>query len=202
METRAKAERLTFDPVTHLYRLDGDVIPSVTQILKGVGLSDYSHIPADTLQRAAERGTVVHQIIEFYEKGVLDESSIDPALRGYFESYLRAKDAGLLFDDNRPEEIEKQVFSEKYKYAGTLDQSYCDWINDIKTGQPQPEHGLQLTAYWMCEHDITAKPWLLTCTYLHDDGSTADVVKYDYEPLAWLSMASCYRWREKHGKLK
>ena len=109
----------------------------------------------------------------------------------------------MLFDGNRPDEMEKQVYSEKYKYAGTIDQLYFDsWINDLKTGQPQPEHGLQLSAYWlMCNPDITAKPWRLTCTYLHADGSIGEVVDYRYDPLAWLAMLTDYRWREKHGKL-
>ena len=157
MEKGAKTGRLTFDPITHLYRLDGSAIPSVTQILSGVGLSDYSYIPTETLQIATERGTVVHKIIEWYEQDILDEESIDPELKGYFESYLRAKDAGLLFDRNRPDEMEKQVFSEKYKYAGTLDQLYFDsWINDLKTGQPQPEHGLQLSGYW----HLLARYWI------------------------------------------
>ena len=193
---------LTFDNARHEYRLDGVVIPSVTQILKAVGLSDYSHVPADKLQLAAERGTVVHEIIELYEKGTLDESTIDPALRGYFESYLRAKDAGLL-PPERPSAIEKMVYSAKYKYAGTLDQMYRDnWINDLKTGKPQPEHELQLTAYWgTMPNAYYFEPYKLTGTYLHEDGSIADVIEYRCSPSMWLSALAVYRWKEKHGKL-
>lgn len=192
---------LTFDPTKHEYRFNGVVMPSVTQILKAVGLSDYSHIPADTLQKAAERGHVVHEIIELYERGILDESSIDPALRGYFESYLRAKDAGLL--PERPSAIEKMVYSEKYKYCGMLDQMYGDdWINDLKTVRtPQPEIELQLSAYWFAEHPIPICPRKLTGTYLHEDGSIADVVEYRYNTPVWCSALSVYRWKEKHGKL-
>ena len=81
---------LTFDNSKHEYRFNGVVVPSVTQILKAVGLSDYSYIPTGVLQIATERGTVVHKIIEWYEQDILDASSIDPELKGYFESYLRA----------------------------------------------------------------------------------------------------------------
>lgn len=192
---------LTFDSAKHEYRFKGVIVPSVTQILKAVGLSDYSHIPADILQRTAERGHVVHEIIELYEMGTLDESSIDPALRGYFESYLRAKDAGLL--PQRPSAIEKMVYSEQYRYAGMLDQMYGDdWINDLKTvRKPQAEVELQLSAYWMTEHDLTVKPYKLTGTYLHEDGSIADVIDYRYNTPVWCSALSVYRWKEKHGKL-
>ncbi len=192
---------LTFNYATHEYRFNGVVMPSVTQILKAVGLSDYSRVPADTLQRTAERGRVVHEIIELYERGTLDESTIDPALRGYFESYLRAKDAGLL--PERPSAIEKMVYSEKYKYCGMLDQLYNDdWINDLKTVRtPQPEIELQLSAYWFAEVPIPIYPRKLTGTYLYEDGSTADVIEYRYNPAVWCSALSVYRWKEKNGKL-
>lgn len=193
---------LTFNAEKHEYRLDGVVIPSVTQIISGIGINDYSTVKADARVRAQERGSIVHEIIELYEKGVLLESSVDNELRGYFESYLRAKDAGLL--PERPFAIEKMSCSVKYRYAGTIDQIFgIEWINDLKTGKPCPEHELQLTAYWLMENEgFKSRPKRLTGTYLHKDGSIADVIDYEYNPLTWLAMVTDYRWREKHNKLK
>ena len=195
-------QNVTFDPERHEYRVNGVIVPSVTQILAGAGVSDYSNIPPEVLQRAAERGSLVHTYIEWYEDGTLDESSIDPALRGYFESYLRAKDAGLL--PEKPSAVEKLVYSDMLSYAGTLDQLYDnDWINDIKTGRPQPEHELQVSAYWVAlrgalfEHSRK-----LTDTYLHKDGTIADVVEQKYQPILWCDCVAIYDWKKKHGKIK
>ena len=193
---------LQFNEERHEYTLGGVVLPSVTTIISAVGLYDFDHVSAETLRIAAERGTIVHTCIELYELGELDESSIDPELAGYFESYLKMKEAGLL--PERPSAIEKRIYSEKYKYAGTLDQMFADdWINDIKTGLPGAEHGLQLSAYWLALHEnITDKPRRLTGTYLHRDGSCGDLIDYRYEPLPWLAVVTDYNWRVRNNKIK
>lgn len=193
---------LTFNEEKHEYRVGGVVVPSVTTILSAVGLYDFDFVSSETLAVAAERGKIVHTYIEWYEQGELDESTIDPELAGYFESYIKMKDAGLL--PERPSAIEKRLYSAKFKYAGTLDQMYGnDWINDIKTGLLGAEHGLQLSAYWMAEHEsLTDKPRRLTCSYLHRDGTCGSLVEYKYEPLIWLSVLTDYNWRVKNGKIK
>lgn len=193
---------LTFDEELHEYRFNGVVIPSVTTIISAVGLYEFDHVAAETLDVAAARGKVVHRCIEWYELGTLDESSIDPELYGYFESYLATKAAGLL--PERPESVEKRLFSRRFRYAGTLDQMFeNDWINDIKTGLPGAEHGLQLSAYWLAEYeDINCRPSRLTGTYLNRDGSVGKVLDYPYEPLAWLAVLTDYKWRKANNKIK
>ncbi len=62
---------LAFEPVGHIYRLNGEIIPSVTTVLKGVRLIDYSFIPQDVLQAAAKRGQLVHQALQYYAQGTL-----------------------------------------------------------------------------------------------------------------------------------
>lgn len=194
---------LIFNEDRHEYSIGGKILPSVTTILSAVGMYDFDFVSAETLRIAAERGSIVHKYIELYEQDDLDESSIDPELQGYFESYLRMKDAKLLPD--RPSAIEKRIFSAKYQYAGTLDQMYeNDWINDIKTGLPGAEHGLQDTAYWLALHEqnLSDRPRKLTCSYLHRDGTCGDLVEYPYEPLQWLTVRSDYNWRLKNNKIK
>lgn len=57
----------TFDPETHTYYLNGKPLISVTQLLRKHGLApDYSGIDEETLNRAAERGTLIHKEIEDY----------------------------------------------------------------------------------------------------------------------------------------
>ena len=58
---------IEFDEEKHEYRLDGNVIPSVTQLLKKHGLvADYSMVPESILSAKAERGTLIHKEIQDY----------------------------------------------------------------------------------------------------------------------------------------
>lgn len=188
---------LEYNDERHEYRLDGVIVPSVTQVLSSVGLIDFDFVSREALAIATERGDIVHRIIELYELGTLDENSIDPALRGYFDGYLSVKAAGLL--PARPDAIEEMVHSPLHRYAGRLDQRYgADWINDIKTGPPHKAHGLQQSGYWLClQPDMRIKPRRLTCTYLAADGG-AFVKDYDYDPLGWITARAFYNLKEKY----
>ena len=57
-----------FDDITHSYLTnDGEFLIGVTSLMRKHGLSpDYSSIPEDVLQKAAERGSKVHKDIELY----------------------------------------------------------------------------------------------------------------------------------------
>ena len=46
---------LTFDERSHIYRLDGLVVPSVTTIMQPLSRAHYGGIDQDVLERAAER---------------------------------------------------------------------------------------------------------------------------------------------------
>ena len=60
---------LEFDKTAHQYKLDGRPLISVTQLMKKHGLApDYSGIDPTVLERAAERGTLVHKEIEDYNR--------------------------------------------------------------------------------------------------------------------------------------
>ena len=48
----------------HLYLVDGIIVPSVTELLKGKFGSKYAGIDKGTLKRAADAGTAVHEAIE------------------------------------------------------------------------------------------------------------------------------------------
>ena len=50
----------------HLYLVDGLIVPSITQLLKVRFGNKYDHINKDTLKRASDAGTQVHEAIERY----------------------------------------------------------------------------------------------------------------------------------------
>lgn len=59
---------LEYIDATHTYLYNGVVLPSVTQLLQKKFGSKYDGIPKSVLERAAERGTALHNAIENYEQ--------------------------------------------------------------------------------------------------------------------------------------
>lgn len=109
------ADRLTFDPDAHRYRLDGRPVPGVTTILEP--LNCFEGIPPDVLERAAERGRQVHEAIHLYNVDDLAWDSLDLEIAGYLTGYV------AFLKESRMQVFlsERQVASPKYGYAGTLD---------------------------------------------------------------------------------
>ena len=107
----------TFDERFHVYRLNGNIIPSVTKIIRTVAGKDISHIPPDVLKRAAERGTAIHKEIE---SGCIQS----------VEAQWIAKHI-----DRSCCAFEQQFYHtvEKFTYAGMADIVASDTLFDIKT---------------------------------------------------------------------
>ena len=63
-EWNIKGHNVEFIGDTHQYIVDGIVVPSITQILKVKFNKKYDGIPKETLQRASEKGTRMHEVIE------------------------------------------------------------------------------------------------------------------------------------------
>ena len=59
---------LEFLEGSHTYLVDGVIVPSITQILQVRFGKKYDRVRKETLQRAAEHGTAVHDAIEAYCK--------------------------------------------------------------------------------------------------------------------------------------
>ena len=59
-----KGHTLEYFEDEHLYLVDGLVVPSITQLLKVRFGNKYEHIHRDTLKRASEAGTQVHDAIQ------------------------------------------------------------------------------------------------------------------------------------------
>jgi len=129
-------EGLKFDEETHTYTVGGEVLPSVTQILKAARLIDYSMIPQPILQAAARRGRAVHQVLELLDNDLLDPASeIDAEIAGYVGAAIQ------FYRDTQfePHLVEFRNYHRTYRYAGTLDRTGImagrqRTIVDFKTG--------------------------------------------------------------------
>lgn len=106
---------LEFEEKGHVYKLDGSIIPSVTTLMEPLSKKQYDGIDPAILDRAAARGTAVHNAIENYlEFGVED---IAPEYAGYFEAFLK------WYRKNNPKVLstEHRVYHKILRYAGTSD---------------------------------------------------------------------------------
>ena len=98
-------------------------VPSVTQILSAVGLSeDYSRVPPATLEIARLRGTALHAAIQWHHEGTLNEASLHPEVAPGFSGYLK------FLTDSRHEPIvsEAELVHPTWRYVGHPDR--IGWI--------------------------------------------------------------------------
>ena len=136
---------LEFDENSHIYIVDGLIVPCVTDILSRK-YKDYDGVSQETLKRASDLGTKLHKAIEIYEKKGITNNSEE------FKNYL------FLKKHYKIENIDNEVpiiYEENGKvlFAGTLDQIYkIDnklGINDFKrVSAPNKEKiALQVNLY-------------------------------------------------------
>lgn len=106
---------LLFDEEQHKYFLDGELVPSVTQICAPLTAEKYGAGQA-IIQMAARRGTAVHEYCEMIDYGAMPDE-VEPELVGYINAYVK------FLRDYRPEwhYIEKQLADVQFQFAGTLD---------------------------------------------------------------------------------
>lgn len=81
-----KSKMVTFDKETHTYHIDGKKVPSVTQIIKDVGLVDYSGVSEEYLKQKAEIGTNIHLYLQYIDTQVKCEipDQVKPIIDAWF----------------------------------------------------------------------------------------------------------------------
>lgn len=110
---------LRFDPTAHAYHLDGQRLPSITQVIGATGLHPLDGIPADRLAEAAARGTAAHLACALHDRGTLDVPALHPSIEPYWwawQSFL----ADTAFAPD-PAWIERPLAHPAYRFAGTPD---------------------------------------------------------------------------------
>jgi hypothetical protein len=189
---------LQFDERTHTYRLAGQRLPSVTQILQP--LVDLSRIPRDVLEAKRDLGRRVHLACQLDDEHDLLESSVEEDVRPRLEAwrrFLRETGAEVLANEQR-------VYHPTLHYAGTLDNvlriGRDEWLIDKKTSIATPiSTGPQTAAYSQASSSAGLPPLRRGALLLHDDG------RYQLDPLTgaddWACFVACltlYRFKENH----
>lgn len=142
---------LAFNEERHEYKLNGIILPSVTQVIKSAGLSDFGDVNPDLLKRASNFGKVVHRIIELKYKGNLDESSVDDSLKGHISQWDE-----FVHQFNFKSERQETLWHHNMGYAGTIDHigeiGDKSALVDIKTGTPRESDIIQICAYGLMKY--------------------------------------------------
>lgn len=116
---------LNFCESNHTYTVNGFNVPSVSEIMKPLSAAHYGSIDADTLSKAASRGTKVHEAVENYLLFGIED--ISKELRGFFDGFKK------WIDNVKPTPIkpECRIYHKTLNYAGTADLP-C-YIDDVPT---------------------------------------------------------------------
>lgn len=112
---KKKETVLTFNEALHEYRINGVVVPSVTQITRS--LTDYSRVPPAVLDRKRDLGVALHKAVEIYLKGEFETAALPDSFLPYFGAFTHWLDK----EKFEPDQSELRVYSESAMYAGTLD---------------------------------------------------------------------------------
>lgn len=149
----------------------------------------------------AERGKMVHLATALLDTGDLDESSLDPRIVGYVESWKRYRETQKFNYD--PQHIERMLCDLVYGFAGTIDRLP---LIDIKAGVYKKADLAQLGAYYgLCQAnklpaELYMGPDARKVVYLNEDGSFPTVDEYTVREImsardAFLSALSWHRFK-------
>ena len=192
-----------FSADRHLYQHDGQIVPSVTQVLALAAITDVSGIPLYYLERAAAIGTAVHQACEFLDQDDLELDSLDESIVGYVLGYQRFREEHEFV----PEAIERRGVATscglRFGYCvdriGTMDGKRV--LLDIKTSSKrQPSWAIQTAAYADAEQHEGER----LVVHVAKDG-TYKLIRYDQDAdfSIWLAALHVAHWRLANGaKLK
>lgn len=192
---------VTFDEASHTYWMDGEQLPSVSELLRPLTDGYLANIPEGVLNWKRDLGIAVHRACELYDLNTLDESALDERIVPYLEAYKR------FWVDQQPywQDIEQIVVEMDARYAGRLDRAGrvggVQTIVDIKTSQQiQPSAAIQLWAYAMAYDGMAAPD--LAVLQLKPDGNykLQRFTEFDAYAATWDALLALHRWKKDHPK--
>lgn len=165
------ARIINLDSESHTYTVDGEIVPSVSEVTRFISREIYGEISQYTLENAAARGTKVHKATEALDK--YGDAEVDEDLAPYLEAYVAFRREHKV----TWEKIEYACHSEKLNLCGTADRiGIVDGKNtllDIKTSSSLQKvlYGAQLNLYRLILLDNGIEVERLIIAHLKKDGS-------------------------------
>ncbi len=186
---------LTLDD-QHVYLLDGKQIDGLTSTISEAGLmGNYGS------EWHMDRGMKIHLATELWDRGTLDESTVDPQIQGYLKSWKRFRK-----DQNyTPTHIEYKTYHPELMVGTKIDRLP---LLDIKSGSEAPWHVLQVAfqrecvKIWMKEDEkLRMNP---QDVYLDPDGGPPKVRIYKVTEMmealkVYASLLVFLRWKREKG---
>ena len=196
---------LLFDPEKHLYTVNGNRVPSVTQIIEHwikvgnryINVFTGGWVAADMFEDAAFFGTDAHTMIAYYLDGDLDRDALSPELNLILQQFIQ------WCADYEPQIIDNEIrgYSQKYHFAGTRDLKCIIknklYLIDFKTGAYDMA-GAQLAGYVQIdkENDKSRMTRHRNVLHLPKDGSGYKFIPFS-DPNDWsffLSRLTTYNY--------
>jgi hypothetical protein len=188
---------LAFDHETHTYKIDGAVVPSVTQVIGAVmpgWCASGWHMG---------RGAAVHHGCRLLDQGRLDWSSVDPEIEPRIKAWQQfRKDSPMDIEMN-----ETPMSSLAYRYAGTVDRVFTRNVGplvlDLKS-TVEPQVIPQLGAYSLLYTERTKKAATgAAAVELRDDGTYSAfwLTKFELHRAAqtFLGCLTVYNFMQAHN---
>ena len=203
---------LTYDDATHIYKIDGERVPSITQVLGASNIQDDAYWS----EESAERGRRVHKAIELDIKDRLRPvDDLDSHTKGCLLSWWK-------FRGDNPGEVvatETKLCDPVLRFAGRMDILY-QWegelcsgsrfgVIDIKTGQAQDWHALQTAAQVrlvlanqerVFGYPSNIRSLRRTTLYLNKTGYKVSVHTDPNDWAVFQSALTLAHWRNTNGK--
>lgn len=193
------AQLLFFDE-GHKYTLDGEELPSVSELCRFLSREVYGTVAQYTLDQAADRGTRVHKATEALD--VYGKVEVSEDIAPYLQSYLKFRQEHTV----KWNMVERSIAHAKERYAGTIDRyGEMDGVKslvDIKTSYTVHKRLAiaTLNLYrWMLEEEghSVEKQYILHLT--KDGYKLVEIEKRDDVPTALLTL---HRLMEKKRRPK
>lgn len=193
---------LLFREKDHVYILDGERLPCVSDLCRFISRDIYKETPVWMMEAAAERGTAVHKATEELDKtkGVCVDDEYAPYVQAYAK-FLQEHDVVW-------ELSEHSLWHPQHRYAGTIDRyGTVDGLKtlvDLKTTYRvyKPLCTASLNLYRMLLEARGRAVERLMILHLKKDGTYSLVtISIDNAvPMALLTLDTALRKRRKRGK--
>ena len=193
--------KLIFFDEGHEYQVDGEVVPSVSEITRFISREVYGDVVQFRLDHAADRGSRVHKACEQIDRfgSVEVTTDIEPYVRAYIQ----------FRKDMKPQwsKIEHAMHSPSLGFAGTIDRygtmSEKRVLVDIKSNYEvkKPMVTAQLNGYdLLCEENELPvdECWIL---HLKPDG-TYKLISVPEEPALFMACLTLHNALKKKPRKK
>ena len=193
---------LDFYDKGHIYMLDGERIPCVSDLCRFLHREIYKEAPLWQMESAADRGTAVHKATELLDTTGRAEISDD------YAPYLTAYAAFLQEHDVEWELIEHPDYHPAHGYAGTIDRyGKVDGIStllDLKTTYTvyKPLCSASLNLYRLMLEARQRCVERLAILHLKKDG-TYKLITFDFDdavPMALLTLHNVLKKKRRKQK--